>query len=245
MKRQHEHTLKVLFSHPLNHNLRMAEVEAMLRDLGVKVEQMKDHRLNLQRPDGERLVLHAAPGVQGQLLDGEGVLRLRRFLQGGAISPEHPEAETQRPRGDQARSLVIHLDHRGARLWWLEGNEMAVSSLEPHGLWSSHQRLSHRHDRDVAGQRAPLDFEYLNALGSAIQQADRALVLGHGHGESDLRHLLVEHLKLQHPEDAKKMETLNLDDTAYTDTELLAIARAHFGNQPYRHIQRIPGQAIN
>ena len=244
MKRQHERTLAALFSHPLHHNLRVAEVEAMVRDLGLKVEHLSDHRLNLQRPDGERLVLHAAAGVQGPLLDREGVLRLRRFLQEGGICPEHPEAEPQRIRGDQARRLVIHLDHRGARLWWLEGEELAMSTLETHGLWSSHQRLSHRHDRDVAGQRAPLDFEYLNALCSAIREADRVLLLGHGHGESDLRHVLVEHLRQQHPEALEQVQTLTIDDTACTDAELLTIARRHFGNQPHRHLLHIPGQAV-
>ena len=244
MRRQHERTLKALFSHPLHHNLRMAEVEGMARDLGLKVECLSDHRLNLQRPDGERIVLHAATGVQGPLLDHEGVLRLRRFLQQGGISPEHPEAEQKRVRGDQAKRLVVHLDHRGARLWWLEGEELTISTVDPHGLWSSHQRLSHRHDRDVAGQRAPLEFEYLNAMGAAIHQADRVLLVGHGHGESDLRHVLMEHLRQQHPEAIKKVETLNVDDTACTDAELLAIARAHFGNQPHRHQLHIPGQAV-
>ena len=147
-------------------------------------------------------------------------------------------------RGDQATRLVIHLDHRGARLWRLEDGELDTAELRPHGLWSSHQRLSHRHDRDVAGQRAPLDFTYLNELSEAVLEADRVLLLGHGHGQSDLRQLLQEHLQQHHPEALDRIDVVTVDDTACSDAELLSIAREHFGNQPHRRMLQIPGQEL-
>lgn len=99
------------------------------------------------------LFLRAASGPQRTHLDGEGILRLRHWLQQAGITPDHPDAiTTQAARGDQARRLLIHLDHKGARLWWLEGEEIHRAELIPHGLWSCGQRLSHRHDRDIAGQ---------------------------------------------------------------------------------------------
>ncbi len=85
---------------------------------------------------------------------------------------------------------MIHLDHRGAQLWWIQGDDVYSSTMHPHGLWSSHQQLSHRHDRDVAGQRTPLDFEFLNQLSQAVLEADRVLLIGRGHGESDLCQVL-------------------------------------------------------
>jgi hypothetical protein len=164
------------------------------------------------------------------------VLRLRRFLEEAGVTPVHPETAQPHPRGDQAKRLVIHLDHRGARLWWLEGNAVETSTLHPHGLWSSHQRLSHRHDRDVAGQRAPLDHTYLKRLAEAVHEADRVLLLGHGHGQSDVRHLLRQHLGNHYPTTDKDVEVALVDDTAYSDAELIALARKHFGNTPHRQI---------
>jgi len=240
MKQQHARTLQALFNHPLKHDLRVSDVEALLKHLEIAVEPLADHRLRVQLPSGEMMVLHAAAGLHHPYLDEEGILRLRRLLERGGITPAHPEGRESSARGDQATRLVIHLDHRGARLWWLENGELDTAELRPHGLWSSHQRLSHRHDRDVAGQRAPLDFAYLNELSEAVLEADRVLLLGHGHGQSDLRQLLQEHLQQHHPEALDRIDVVTVDDTACSDAELLAIAREHFGNQPHRRMLQIP-----
>jgi hypothetical protein len=241
MNQQHERTLQALFAHPLHHDLRLADVEALLLHLGMHVEHRSDHRFNLKAPSGATVVVHAASGKHHPFLNEEGTLRLRRFLKQEGITPEHPIADAPHPRGDQAKRLVVHLDHRGARLWWLKGNEINTSTLQPHGPWSSHQRLSHRHDRDLAGERAPLDYDYLNQLSKALLEADRVLLLGHGHGQSDLRELLKQHLSQHHPSAEERLEVAMADDTACTDAELLAIAREHFGNEAHRCIGRQRG----
>ena len=231
MRHQHAQTLQALFSHPLQHNLRMSDVEALLLHLNAQVEHLSNHRLKLQLASSETMVLHAASGLHHAFLDEDGVLRLRRFLEHAGITPEHPEPPEPHARGDQAKRLVIHLDHRGAHLWWLVGDEMETTTLEPHGLWSSHQRLTHRHDRDVAGQRAPLDHEYLHRLTEAVLEADSVLLLGHGHGQSDLRQLLMTYINQHHPKTSERLEVGQVDDTAHSDKELLAIALEHFGNK--------------
>lgn len=244
MKQQHAKTLQALFHHPLKHDLRVSDVEALLLHLDARVEHLSHHRLKLHLPSGETMVLHAGPGLHHPFLDEDGVLRLRRFLEGAGITPDQPEALKHHPRGDQAKRLVIHLDHRGARLWWLEGEAVETSTLQPHGVWSSHQRLTHRHDRDLAGQRAPLDYEYLNQLTEAVLQADRVLLLGHGHGQSDLRELLSQYLGRHHQSAEEHLEAVMLDDTSYSDAELLALSRTHFGNQRHRQMPRVPGKEI-
>lgn len=242
MKQQHAHTLQALFQHPLKHDLRMSDVEALLLHLEASVEHLADHRLKLQLRSGETMVLHAAGGVHHPFLDADGVLRLRRFLEQAGITPEHPDVPEPHPRGDQAKRLVIHLDHRGARLWWLKGDAVDTYTLQPHGLWGTHQRLSHRHDRDMAGQRAPVDYDYLNQLSEAVLQADRVLLLGHGHGQSDLRELLKEQIKKHHPGAEECLETTNIDDTAFSEAELLATAYRHFANESHRREMHVPGQ---
>lgn len=234
MKQQYIRTLQALFAHPLKHDLSMSDVEALMLHLEAQVEHLMDHRLKLQLKSGETLVLHTAQGNRHAFLDNDGVVRLRHFLKEAGITPEHPEPLQPRVRGDQCKRLVIHLDHRGARLWWLEGDSIESTTLQPHGLWSSHQHLTHRRDRDIAGQRAPLDYQYLRELSAAITTADRVLLLGHGQGESDIRHLLTKHIEQHHPTARQQIETASIDDTACSDAELLAIARKHFGNQKPR-----------
>jgi hypothetical protein len=234
MKQQHADTLQALFQHPLQHDLRISDVEALLLHLEARVEHLSDHRLKVQLSAGETLVLHAAHGSRHAVLDEEGVLRMRRFLQQAGITPEQPDVPQPNPRGDQCKRLVIHVDHRGARLWWLRGEDVETAVLQPHGLWSSHQRLTHRHDRDVAGQRAPLNVDYIKQLSAAVLEADRVLLIGHGHGQSDVRQLLRHHITEQHPNAIERVEIAMLDDTACSDNELLAHAKAHFGNQPRR-----------
>ncbi|NBS12944.1 MAG: hypothetical protein EBS77_09840 [Gammaproteobacteria bacterium] len=234
MKKQHAHTLEAVFQHPLRHDLRMSDVEAMLVGLEAHVEHLSDHRLKLQLASGETMVLHAAAGQHHPLLDADGVLRLRRFLEEAGITPEHPETPHPHPRGDQAKRLVIHLDHRGARLWWLEGDAVKTRNLQSNGIWGSHQRLSHRRDRDMEGQKAPVDYELLNQLCEEVQRADRVLLLGHGHGQSDMRELLKKHLARHNPGTEERLETATIDDTACSDSELLALARRQFGNEAHR-----------
>lgn len=235
MKQQHQRTLEALFAHPITHNLRRATVEALLVHLGASVERLSDHRLRIQLPNGELLLLHAPSGLQDPNLDEEAILRLRRWLEDAGITPEHPDAPQPSLRGEQARRLVIQLNHTAAHLWWLEGSTVERAELKPHGLWSTGQRLSHRHDRDIAGQRAPLDHTFLARISDAVGQADRVLLLGHGHGQSDLRQQLREHLQRHHPQWLERLETAAVDERACSEGELLAVARAHFGNAPHRH----------
>ena len=242
MKHQHMATLQALFAHPVPHNLRQTAVEALLVHLGATVQRLSEHRLKLQLSNGNSMVLHTAAGPLQPDLDGEAIHRIRWFLEQAGITPDHPTEPPIPVRGEQARRLLIHLDHRAARLWWLNGDDVKAADLRPHGLWSTGQRLSHRHDRDVKGQRAPLDYDYLRELTACIADADRVLLLGHGHGQSDLRQLLKDYIAEHQPSLTPKLETLSVDDTACSDSQLLALAHRHFGNLPHRHAVINPGQ---
>lgn len=248
MKRQHLQTLQALFAHPLQHGLRCSRVEGMLLSLGAEVEQLADHRLQVRLPGGEVFCLHAAPSLHHALLDADGVMRLRRSLEQAGITPEHPAADPSiAPRGDQSRRLVVRLDHRGASLWRLQGDAARPEhwQLEAGELWAGDQNLSHRHERDLAGQRAPLDHAYLEQLSAAFAEADGVLLLGHGHGQADVRRLLVAHLRRHHPQLLNRIVgVVTVDDSALSEGELLALAREHFGNLPHRHPLVVPGQEV-
>ncbi len=243
MKSHNLKTLQALFAHPVSHGIRVSEVEALLRSLGAQVEMIDGRRLKVRLPEGAETWIHTGCGVRRPNLDAEAVLRVRHFLQEAGVSPDHPEAELDSPRGDQGHRLVLHLDHHRTDVFRLEGNEAEHAVLVPHGIWGSGETLTHRHDRDMAGQRAPRDNDYLARITAAIGDADAVLLLGHGTGESDMRQVLLHYLE-NHRRDLLQriVGVVTLDDTGLSDAGLLAVAREHFGNLPHRRPLHVPGQ---
>ena len=173
------------------------------------------------------------------------MLRCRHLLQQVGITPDHPEPEKPGPHGDIGRCLVLHLNHRCTEAYRLEGDAVEHAQLRPHGMWGTEQNLTHRHDRDMAGQRAPLDHDYLTRITEAMARADAVLLVGHGTGESDMRQVLLRHLQHHHPELLERLVgVVGGDDTALGEAALLALAREHFGHQPHRRLLVIPGQEV-
>jgi hypothetical protein len=245
MKRQHQITLEALFSHPLVHGLRCSRVEALLHALGAEVTPLGGHRLRIRLPGGQETWLQVGEGTHHPDLDPEAVVRVRHLLEDAGVTPQHPEAEPASARGDQSRRLVIHLDHHHTDVFRLEGGEVEHAELRPHGLWGSGENLSHRHDRDIAGQKAPRDYDYLNRIMAAMEEADAVLLLGHGTGESDMRQLLLAHVRRHRPDLLQRLVGVEtLSSATPTEGELLALARDHFGNLPHRRPLVIPGQPV-
>ena len=243
LSRHHQRTLELIWAHPLSHSLRLGEVEALLLALGAEV-QRRGQRLEIQFPSGPRSWIHGGGGGlrQGDL-DAEAVQRLRDLLQQADVSPQYPTPVPEGLRGDQAVRLVLVLDHRQARLLRLEGEAVDHALLKPHGLWGGSENLSHRHDRDIPGQRVPLDHAYLEAIARSLEGADAVLLLGHGQGEADVRTLLLRHLRTHHPALLQRIVAIETVDTsALSEPQLLALAREQFGNLPHRQPLMVPGQ---
>jgi hypothetical protein len=245
MSLHYQDTLDALFAHPLRHNIRWDHLVGLWDSLGGQVERLDQARLRLRLPDGSETWMHHAAGRQHAVLAADDVLRLRHLLQQAGITPSHPVAVPAVPRGDQARRLVMRMNHRGADVYWLDGDEVDHATLRPHGLWGSEQNLSHRHDRDIPGQRAPLDNDYLQRLTLMLESADTVLLLGHGHGEASLMHTFLGYVRRHRPELLGRISASeHLDDSAFSEGQLLAHAREHFGNLPHRRAIAIPGQPI-
>jgi hypothetical protein len=245
MDRHQLRTLQSLFAHPLAHGVKGSEAEALCRALGAEVEHIDDHRLQIRMPAGQESWIRLGSGFHHLDLDAEAVMRLRHLLEEAGVSPDHPHADGARARGDISRRLVLVLEHASSRAFLLEGDTVEESRLRPHGLWGSGENLSHRHDRDIAGQRAPLDQEYLGRLSAAIAAADAVLLLGHGHGQSNLCGQLLHHLETHRPDLLPRISgSLRLDSGGMGEKGILALARRHFGNLPQRRPVSIPGQEI-
>ena len=243
LSRHHQRTLELIWVHPLSRSLRLGPVEALLVALGAELHR-HGQRLEIHFPDGPRGWIHSGGGGHRQGdLDAEAIQRLRDLLQQAGIGPQHPTPRSDSPRGDQAVRLVLVLDHRQTRLLRLEGEAVDHALLRPHGLWGGSENLSHRHDRDIPGQRAPLDHAYLEAIAHSLVGADAVLLLGHGEGEADLRTVLLRHLKARHPALLQRIVAIEtIDSSALSEPQLLALAREHFGNRPHRQPLIAPGQ---
>lgn len=244
MKRHHLKTLQALFAHPLQHGVRSSRVEALFRSLGAEVTALDGRRLRLRMPNGAETWIHTGCGVGQPDLDGEAVMRVRHFLQEAGVGPDHPEVDPASPRGDQSHRLVLHLTHARTDAFHLEGDQVEHAVLRPYGLWGSGENLTHRHDRDIAGQRAPLDTDYLARISEAMARAEAVLLLGHGTGESDMRQVLLGYLETHHRDLLERIVgVVTLDEANPSDDALVALAREHFGNLPHRRPLLVPGQA--
>jgi len=243
MDRQQRRILRALFAHPLAHGVKGRDAATLCQALGAEVESLADQRLRIRMPAGQETWIRVGSGVQHPDLDAESVLRLRHLLLEAGVSPDHPWADGSAARGAISRRLVLVLEHGATRAFLLDGDVVERWELRPHGLWGSGENLSHRHDRDLAGQRAPLDNAYLRSLTAAIGEADVVLLLGHGHGESDLRRQLLHHIEVHRRDLLSRIAgSVRLDAGGAGDRELLAVARRYFGNQPHRRPMLAPGQ---
>lgn len=245
MHSHHQRTLEAVFAHPLKHGLRASQVEALCRALGAEVEAISDRRLQIRMPSGAETWIRIGDGLRHPHLDATSLLRLRHLFTSAGVSPSHPLADEPHPRGDRSLRLVLHLSQHATEVFRLEagpnGDSVEHSVLRPHGLWGSGENLTHRHDRDIAGQRAPLDNDYLARLTAAIASADAVLLMGHGHGASDLRRVLLHHLTVHRPDLLNRIVgVVTVDGHSLQTDGLLALAREHFGTPPSRHLPMVP-----
>ena len=84
MKRKHQKTLELLFSHPISANIRWSEIEALLLELGAQIEEREGSRV-LVRLFGERRVFHRPH--PSPMTDKGAVASLRDWLNDIGVNP--------------------------------------------------------------------------------------------------------------------------------------------------------------
>ena len=84
MKRKHQKTLELLFSHPISANIRWSEIEALLLELGAQIEEREGSRV-LVRLFGERRVFHRPH--PSPMTDKGAVASLRDWLNDNGVNP--------------------------------------------------------------------------------------------------------------------------------------------------------------
>ena len=230
-------TLQALFSHPLQHGIRTHDVEVLFSALGATVHPIENHRFKISWPSGEFVWIHFGKHSSRTDIDAEAVMVVRRFLEDAGHTPQYPDPPNVFDPVEQVQTLVLHLSHQSTEAYHVAGLGTEHFTLKPLGLWSSHQSLHNRRERDLSGQRLPVDFDYLRHLVQAIQAADAVLFLGHGHGESDMRQVLLKYLARHHSELLDRIiDQTTVDPRTVSEAELLEIAANHLGQQPRRHL---------
>ena len=84
MKRKYLKTLELIFSRPVSANLRWSEVEALLLELGARIEEREGSRV-LIRLFGERRVFHRPH--PSPMTDKGAVASLRDWLNDNGVKP--------------------------------------------------------------------------------------------------------------------------------------------------------------
>ena len=230
-------TLHAIFAHPLQHGIRIHDVEALFSSLGATVHPLEHNRFKINWSSGEFIWIDLGHHPSRTELDGDAVMAVRRFLESAGHTPQQPEAPISPLLGDHGTYLVLHLTHHSTEAFYSKGLGTENFSLKPFGLWSTHQSLHNRRERDLSGQKAPFDFDYLHLLVQAIQDSDAVLLLGHGHGESDMRQILLKYLANHHPGLLNRiLDKTTQNAHTVTQAQLLAIVADHLGQHPRRHL---------
>jgi hypothetical protein len=216
----HQRTLEALFRHPTAHNLEWQDVLALLEKIGV-VHRRADDKFTLDLA-GQHYVMHKPHGKD---LTSSEVGDLRHFLQRAGWSAAGASAA---PAAASAPlSLLVAVDHHGARLYRIDGASAGAGRLEirPYDPHHFLHHLTHKDQSREQGQRAPEDFDFYERIGAALAAAGRIVVVGHGTGKSNAALHLLEYLRTHRRETyARVVRELEADLSAVTTPQLLKLA---------------------
>jgi hypothetical protein len=217
----HQRTLEAVFRHPVAHNLAWLDVIALLEKIGV-VHRRHDDKFTLDLA-GQHYVMKKPHGKD---LTSSEVSDLRHFLQraGWSAAGASPAPATA---AATPLSLLVAVDHHGARLYRIDGTSATGAGLEikPYDPHHFLHHLTHKDQSREQGQRAPEDFDFYERIAAALVMAGRIVVVGHGAGKSNAAIHLLEYLRTHRRETyAKVVRELEADLSAVTTAQLLKLA---------------------
>jgi hypothetical protein len=225
----HLRTLEALFRHPTAHNIEWMDVISLFEHIGA-VQRKANERYNLDLA-GEHYLIHKTHGKE---LTGSDVVDLRHFLQRAGWSPEVPSPAVA-PRDLESVSLMVVVDHHGARIYRVQRASGDASSHEitPYDPHHFLHHLTHKDQSREEGQRASEDPGFYGRIGDALAGAGRILIVGHGKGKSNAARHLLEYLRVHHGGTYQRVvREIEADLSAVTTPQLLQLAEQAFGSRP-------------
>lgn len=220
----HDRTiLGQIFHHPTSNNLEWREVVAFVGRIG-STEEKRDDKWGFTLAGRTATFLRP----RDKDMDPREVERLRHLMQDAGLSPYSTEVLEGSPGPTESDALIV-LDHHEARIYRLdpetvgEATETILRPYDPHGYI---HHLAHKEGGNYRGQRAPEDLSFYEGIITAVRNAPRIAVVGHGTGKANAMSVLSQHLREHHHEtQGRVVATATVDLSAATDGQLQALGR--------------------
>jgi hypothetical protein len=213
MSKVHQTTYKAIFQHPIAHNLQWHDIRSMLNTIA---EVTEEHNGNLKfMRHGEVLILH--PPKHKDLSDTSEVMQIRHFLERSSV----PEISVE----DGSHLLVV-INHREARIYRTELQDSVPESITPYDPDGTRRHL-HNLNNDANGQSELKSF--YEAIAHSLKDAEQILIFGSSTGASSAMDYLVNELKQNHADIAKRIVgAIVVNEQHLTEDQLLAQAREFY-----------------
>ena len=214
-------TLDAIWRHPVAHNLEWSDVVSLFETLGA-VEQKANAEFEF-RVGTER---HLMRKPHTKDLTAAEVVDVRKFLARAEQSAE-PEKRDGVTSVAAARSLMVVMDHHGAKLYDVDvmaadASQHAIKPYDPHHF---QHHLTHKDQSREKGQRTAEDPGYYEQISQALAQAGKIVVVGHGTGKSNAAQHLIEYLKAHHSETHRRVVSeMSAELSSVTTRQLLEMA---------------------
>ena len=226
----HLRTLEALFRHPTAHNLEWMDVIGLFEKIGT-VHRKANDKFTFDLA-GEHFLIHK-PHTKD--LTSSEVVDLRRFLQRAGWSAEGPSQPAARRDVEEPATLMVVMDHHGAKIYRIEPGSSGASphEIRPYDPHHFLRHLAHKDQLREEGQRASEDPSFYGRIGDVLAAAGRILVVGHGKGKSNAARHLSEYLRMHHRETYQRVvREIEADLSAVTTPQLLELAEQAFGSRP-------------
>ena len=212
-----------IFHHPTSNNLEWREVVAFVGRIG-SAEEKRDDKWGFYLAG--RTATFLRPRYKD--MDPREVERLRHLRQDAGLSPYSTEILQVSPTPADSDALIV-VDHHEARIYRLDPETVGgetETTLRPYDPKGYIHHLAHKEGGNHRGQRAPQDLGYYDRIATAVTNAPRVAIVGHGTGKSSAMDVLSRRLNEHtHGMRARVVATATVDLSAATDGQLLALGR--------------------
>jgi hypothetical protein len=204
----------------VRHNLEWSHVVALAEKIGT-VEQKANGAFAFGIGDDHH-IMHKPHTKDLAVAE---IVALRHFLTRAGWSPGTPSESPSHP-GNAAPSLLVAIDHHGARLYQIDiastdASEHAIKPYDPHHFL---HHMRHKDQSRESGQKQAEDPSFYVRIAEAAASAGRIVLIGHGKGASNAAHHLALYLREHHPAAyGRVVAELTADLSSLTDPQLLAL----------------------
>lgn len=241
------HGLRLVFRHPVSHDLKWTDINSVLKDAGATYTVSAHHREHVEL-NGVTRVFNTTKAN----LETKDVLNVRHFLL-QALLPDQPADPLHtkptatvitKPDGTSEKSALLVMDNEKAtfyRLWVVpldkrepdpEGAVTEIKHLvtaEDYGHSHGKKDIEHGHSRHPHTSDTEY-HDYFNRVAVLLADVDKLLLVGHGGGHSFIAEIFAKYLNKNKPMLGHKiigLHAVKQDTSHMTRPQLLHFARSH------------------